>query len=346
MKVTYSLGTVVSQTSIVPMNNPRGQIEDLIEQAKEGKKKLDNFMLRLTRTVNNPGGEKITYQRAANKLRSRVAEKCGIKDWNDPSKDEPGMKSPLAVKDIARATIIFSTIAQMCAVRDYIYQTEEFQAIKDKQSPAVKDLWSKGVEDEYKDVKFFLQVKIPHHGVTIPHIVELQLNVSQMSRGKQYGHAFYNLSRLATIEGETRFVWDDPRCQIEVPGKIKGKVGMKLRTALTQCRSMANGDQEVLLATNILSRMLQTKLRYARDHEVTDPETGEVTVKHNVYLNGSRPLIINCGPYDFQAQGNQDSDAAQAWAICRLSGFVWSAFTRFANSPGITGTASNWFAEH
>ncbi|PSW21394.1 hypothetical protein C9I98_05515 [Photobacterium sanctipauli] len=347
---TYTRGDIISQTTFWSTYHKREQIEELVEQAKVANKELHKFMLDLTRNVKNESGKPIKYSRGPLKTRERIAEKCGITIWDDPSTDQTsGVKTPLEVKDIARATIVFSTIAQMMAFRNYIYTTPNYQNIKDKQSPAVKDLWTKGIDDQYKDVKFFLEVYIEFTGKvtnrppekrTIPHIVELQLNVAQMARGKSYGHAFYNLSRLAKINGSDRFVWNDPNCVITVPGAKKGNVGNKLRTAIVMCRSMALGDEKVLLATNILSKLLSNNLRLL-DKRVTGKK-----VEHNVYENGTTPLVIRCGPYDPSTAANQDSGAAQAWAINHLSSFVWGNFTAFQRKPGVTGTAANWFAEH
>lgn len=347
---TYTRGDIISQTTFWDTYHKREQIEELVDQAKLANKELQKFMLELTKNVKCESGKPIKFMRGPLKTRERIAEKCGITDWDDPSTDrKSGVKTPLEVKDIARATIVFSTIAQMMAFRNYIYKTQNFQAIKDKQSPAVKDLWTKGVEDEYKDVKFFLQVNIdftsnvtnrPKEKRTIPHIVELQLNVSQMARGKKYGHAFYNLSRLGKLDGKSVFVWDNQSCVITVPGAKKGNVGNKLRTAIVMCRSMAQGNEQVLLATNILSKMLTNKLR------LLDKRVTEKKVEHNVYANGKKPLIIRCGPYDPQLAANQDTGPAQAWAISYLSSFIWGHFTAFQRKPGITGTAANWFAEH
>ena len=336
--ITYTRADVISQTTFADTKNYRAQIEELLEQAPLANQKLNEFMQRLSNTINNASGKPIAYSRAPIKTRGRIAEKCGITNWDVPATDVVADKSPLLVKDIARSTIVFSTVAQMLAFRDYIYTTPEYQAIKDKQSPAVKDLWAKGVEDEYKDIKFFLQVNINFRQRVIPHIVELQLNVGQMARGKQYGHAFYNLSRLAMLGGKQIFIHDNTDCVITVPGKIKGKIGNKLRTALVECRSICEKNQEILLAINILSKMLDTKLKQARN---APAGLREQAAQMNPYdfLNGDTPLVIRCGPYDPSNQAHQDSDVAQAWAIARLSSFVWSHFTKCQNRPGITGLA-------
>lgn len=348
---THTLSNVISQTTFWDNDHKREQIEELIEQAEIANKKLHAFMLNLSRKVNNESGKPIEYQRAPIKKRERIAAKCGISKWDAPATDiTVGVKTPLEVKDIARATIVFSTIAQMLAFRDYIYTTPEYQALKDKQSPAVKDLWAVGIEDQYKDVKFFLEVeidfstKVNNHTTPkqkIKHIVELQLNVCQMAWGKTYGHAFYNLSRLARIDGEEKFVWDDANCQISVPGKIKGDIGNKLRTAVSHCRSIACGDQEILLATNIVSKLIQKKLK------LPDAEAREKlpAAKHYNYLNGKSPLVIQCGPYDPSKQAHQDTGPAQAWAISRLASFIWANFTKSQHKPGVTGTAANWHAK-
>lgn len=336
--ITYTRADVISQTTFADTKDYRAQILELLEQAALANDLLNNFMRRLSNTINNASGKPIAFSRVPLKGRDRIAEKCGITKWDEPATDVVADKSPLLVKDIARSTIVFSTVAQMLAFRDYIYTTTEYQSIKDKQSPAVKDLWAKGVEDEYKDIKFFLQVNINFRQRVIPHIVELQLNVGQMSRGKQYGHAFYGLSRLAKLGGKQVFLHDNTDCVITVPGKIKGKIGNKLRTALVQCRSLSEQNPEILLAINILSKMLDTKLKLARN---APPALREAAAEMNPndFLNGTTPLVIRCGPYDPSNQGNQDSDEAQAWAIARLSSFVWSHFTKCQSRPGVTGLA-------
>lgn len=336
--ITYTRADVISQTTFADTKNYRAQIDELLEQAPLANQKLNEFMQRLSNTINNTSGKPIAYSRAPIKTRDRIASKCGITDWEHPETDVVADKSPLLVKDIARATIVFSTVAQMLAFRDFIYTTDEFKALKDKHFLAVKDLWSQGVVDQYKDIKFFLQVKINFRNQVIPHIVELQLNVGQMSRGKQYGHAFYNLSRLGMLEGKPAFIHDNSNCIITVPGSIKGKIGNKLRTALVECRKLCEQDPEVLLAINILSKMLDTKLRQARNAPAALREQAKNMHPYD-FLNGTTPLVIRCGPYDPSNQPHQDSDAAQAWAIARLSRFVWSYFTECQNRPGITGLA-------
>ncbi|NLS11785.1 hypothetical protein HGP28_02635 [Vibrio sp. SM6] len=348
---TYTLDRVISQTTFWSHDHKRNQIEELIEQADLAKDELNRFMQTLSNKVNNESGKRISYIRGPLKTRERIAAKCGITQWDNPSTDKTsGVKKPLEVKDIARSTIVFRTVAQMLAFRDYIYTTPEYQALKDKQTPAVKDLWAVGIQDQYKDVKFFLQVEINFSTKVnnvqmpkqkIPHIVELQLNVCQMAWGKTYGHAFYNLSRLARIDGEEKFVWDDPQCVITVPGNIKGKVGDKLRTAITHCRSIACGDQHILLATNILSKLISNNLKLpsARERETLP------AAKHYSYKNGVRPLVIQCGPYAPEKQANQDSGPAQAWAISHLASFIWANFTKSQAKPGVTGTAANWHAQ-
>lgn len=358
MPSTYTWGDRISQTTFTSTYDKRGQIEELVEQAKLANHKLHLFMQGLTQKVNNESGKRITYSRGPLKTRQRIAEKCGITNWDDTTTDitGAGVKTPLEVKDIARATIVFSTIAQMLAFRDFIYTTDEFTALKKPQfdrSPAVKDLWAKNIEDVYKDVKFFLAMDIDFKGRTIPHIVELQLNVSQMSRGKAYGHAFYNLTRLAYIQGEQRFVWDDDDCIIRVGGDIKGKIGDKLRTSITHCRSMAEGDQNVLLACEILSKFLTLKLRLlsTRETQKLDSKTNRMktVTEHNVFANGTQPLVIRGGQAFALSLKNGRPDislqGAQAWAIAYLSSFIWSKFTKFQNLPGVTGLASNIHAK-
>ncbi|WCN08118.1 hypothetical protein [Marinomonas mediterranea] len=357
MPIKYTRGEIVSQTTLTPPTDPRGQIDELLEQAALANAKLQEFMRKLSNSVKNEQGKAIAYKRAPLKTKQRVAEKCGI-DLTNPANDKSGMKSPFEVKDIARATIVFTTVAQMLAFRDYIYHCEEYSSLKSKQSPAVKDLWAKGIEDEYKDIKFFLKVMIKYKGQDIPHIVELQLNVSQMSRGKAYGHAFYNLSRLAEKDGKNVFLPSDVACTIVVPPKITGKTGNKLRTAITQCRSLAQGDQEIMLATNILSKMLQKELKMAQDVKkgADDDNSGSANSSSPAaaaaqgssspanpydYVNSAKPLTIKCGPYNAKKAEQQDSGPAQAWAISRLSSFVWSHFTACQAKPGVTGTAAN-----
>ena len=159
-------------------------------------------------------------------------------------------------------------------------------------TPAVKDLWAKNIEDVYKDVKFFLAMDIDFKGRTIPHIVELQLNVSQMSRGKAYGHAFYNLTRLAYIQGEQRFVWDNDDCVITVGGDIKGKIGDKLRTSITHCRSeWPKVIKMCCWLAKILSKFLTRELRLldTRETQKLDPKTNrtKTVTEHNVFANGT-----------------------------------------------------------
>lgn len=351
MPITFTRGDVIAQTTLTPTTKPREQIEELIEQAKLADPKLHAFMRELSNNIKNESGRPIQYIRAPIKTRQRIAEKCGIRDWNTPANDQPSDKDPLLVKDISRGTIVYTTIAQMLAFRDYIYNRPEFVAIRDKQSPAVKDLWSKGVTDEYKDIKFFLQVMITYKGARIPHIVELQLNVGQMARGKVYGHAFYNLSRLAMVGGRQSFEPANENCQIVVPGEIKGKLGTKLRSALGYCHSAAQGNAEVMLAIGILRKMLHNKLKTVADLKLDAPvgmDTSAAATQARLrelnkdadgtnFANGTAPLTIQCGPYDPVAAGQQDSGPAQAWAIARLSSFVWSSFTSFQNKPGATG---------
>lgn len=352
MPITYTRGDVIAQTTLTPTNNYRAQIEELLEQSRLAQTKLHEFMQLLCNNVKNDSGRPIQYMRAPLKTRQRVAEKCGIVNWDDPTTDRPSDKDPLLVKDIARATMVFTTLPQMLAFRDYIYNRPEFSAIRDKQSPAVKDLWAKGIEDEYKDIKFFLQVMIHYKGTPIPHIVELQLNVNQMMRGKKYGHAFYNLSRLAKVGGRQVFEPANEHCQIVVPGAIKGKLGNKLRTALTHCRSIGRKDPEVILATNIIATMLRTKLKLVSqlhlgaDHSNLPPERQEMKRKQkalnqgadqNDFANTTAPMIITCGPYDPSNAQSQDSGPAQAWAIGRLASFLWSEYTHIQNHPGATG---------
>lgn len=350
MPITYTRGDIIAQTTFASPNEPRKQIDELIEQAMLARVKLHDFMRELSRNINNESGKPIDYQSVSvsNKDKKRVAEKCGI-NLKSTDADKTGMKKPIEVKDIARATIVFSTIAQLLSFRDYIYMQPEFKALMNKQSPAVKDLWTTGVEDEYyKDVKFFLEMKIRYKGQIIPHIVELQLNLAQMVRGKKYGHAFYNLSRLASVDGKQRFSPADAKCKIVVPGNIKGKTGNKLRTALSQCRSIAQGNEEVLLAIGIMQKMMHKKLKMAEDMKTDDGKAGatESDAKTKAadkydYVNGTQPLIIQCGPYEHKLAEKQDSGPAQAWAIGRLSSFIWSHFTACQNKPGVTGTAAN-----
>lgn len=347
MPPPYTIEGHISQTTFWDNDHPREQIEELVEQAKLADPKLHKFMQHLSNTVKNESGKPIKYDRGPLKTRERIAAKCGISNWDDPKTDKKASKIPLQVKDISRATIVFSTIAQMNAFRDYISMTPEFEAIKDLHGKAVKDLWGLGIQDQYKDVKFFLQVEIdfsttvdgkPTGKRKIPHIVELQLNVGQMVWGKAYGHAFYNLSRLARIDGEEKFVWNNRKCVITVPANISGKVANKLRTAITHCRSLAEGDKKVLLAANILSKMISNKFKLPSSKECESLPSE----KHYDYKNRKQPLVIRCGKYNWKKEESQDSGPAQAWAIAYLACFVWSNFTKSQNKPGITGTAASF----
>lgn len=358
---------LISQSTFTSSVDYRKQILELIEQAKLAEGKLHKFMAELSANINNESGKPITYTRAPLKTKGRIGEKCGIKVWSDPSRDVTGMKTPLEVKDIARATIVFSTVAQMLAFRDYIYNTPEYQAVSGLDTPAVKDLWAKGVTDEYKDVKFFLQVNIDfsyggNAKQKVPHIVELQLNVAQMDRGKSYGHAFYNISRAAVRDGKVGFFPADKNCKIVIPANKKGRVGNKLRTALSQCKSMAGNDSEINLAINIMRKMLKKKFQTVEeankkqkkaDAANTDAGAGaasSVVAYTNAkgkpadkydFVDDGKPLVIVCGVYNPKKEEKQDTDAAQAWAIARLSSFIWSNFTAFQNKPGVTGIAAN-----
>lgn len=353
MPQTYTHGHVISQTTFAKINEPRKQIEELLEQAVLAQAKLHEFMQELCNNIKNESGRPIQYMRAPLKTRQRVAEKCGIVNWDQPATDQPSDKDPLLVKDIARATIVFTALPQMLAFRDYIYNSPVYRSIRDKQSPAVKDLWAKGADDVYKDIKFFLQVTINFRGAQIPHIVELQLNVKQMMRGKKYGHAFYNVSRLAKVGGRQIFEPANPNCSIVVPGPIKGKLGNKLRTALTHCRSIGRKDAEVLLATEIIAKMLRSKLKLVSDLHLDAEDNPNLSLAQqdarrrqkslnkgadqSDFANGTAPLTINCGPYDPSTAANQDSGPAQAWAIGRLASFLWSEYTHIQNNPGAIG---------
>jgi hypothetical protein len=140
------------------------------------------------------------------------------------------------------------------------------------------------------------------------------------------------------LDGEEKFVWDDPQCVITVPANISGKVANKLRTAITHCRSIACGDQEILLATNILSKLLTTKFKLPSSKECKNLPAS----KHYDYKNRKKPLVIRCGPYNWQQAANQDTSPAQAWAISRLASFIWANFTKSQNKPGVTGTAASF----
>ncbi len=346
MPLTFTRADIISQTTFAQPNDPRAQVLELIEQSKTADVSLHRYMQAISHNVKGHDGRPKRFSRGPLKTKTSIARKVGIIDWDNPTTDRQVGKTPLEVKDIARATIVFSTVAEMMAVRDYIYTTEEFQLISKKQSPAVKDLWSKGVNDQYKDVKFFLAMKILYNNTQIIHIVELQLNVTQMDRGKKYGHAFYNVSRLGMTNGVNEWRWDDPRASIVIPGAVKGDIGGKLRTALTHIRSMAVGNQRIWKALDIISYFLQHNLR-VKDTLVEQKEVNGRTVtreRHNAFLNGRLPVRINAGPYDWQT-GGITTGPAQSWAIATLAAFVFSEFTRYQGNV-YTRTAINMHEQH
>ncbi|UJF17198.1 hypothetical protein L0B53_00010 [Vibrio sp. SS-MA-C1-2] len=320
MQITYTRGDVISQTTFTPTSDHRGQIEELIGQGVKAKQKLSDFMRRLSKEVNNESGQPIKFQSTSVPIkgRARIADKCGIVDWDNPAKDKKGsnIKEPLIVKDIARATIIFSTIVQLEAVRDFIYEQDEYRNLKDKQSPAVKDLWGAGVHDVYKDVKFFLEVNIQWEGKTIPHIVELQLNVGSMDKGKKYEHAFYNIKRKAFLGAEKQiFIWDDPKCKITIKTKEKAKIATKLRTSLVNCKQLASGNKEQLLAVKILSKMLADDFNYS----MTDAS----------YKNTGPDITINGYEYKHKNGDGPVDKKGRAWAINCLSRLVCGRYTDY-----------------
>lgn len=100
------------------------------------------------------------------------------------------------LKDAARMTIIFKNLDDMVEAKNIIFNTNEFQVIKSKQS-AMKDRYGTSDNDEYncgataagyKDIKFFLQMSNGH-------IAELQLNTENMMKAKKKGHIIYDILR-------------------------------------------------------------------------------------------------------------------------------------------------------
>jgi len=100
------------------------------------------------------------------------------------------------LKDAARMTIIFKNLEDMVEAKNLIFQTEEFQSIKSKQS-AMKDRYGTSKNEEYncgataagyKDIKFFSKMSNNH-------IAELQLNTENMMQAKKKGHIIYDILR-------------------------------------------------------------------------------------------------------------------------------------------------------
>ncbi|WP_082827970.1 MULTISPECIES: hypothetical protein [unclassified Marinomonas] len=100
------------------------------------------------------------------------------------------------LKDAARMTIIFKDLDDMVEAKNLIFNTNEFQVIKSKQS-VMKDRYGTSKNEEYncgataagyKDIKFFLQMSNGH-------IAELQLNTENMMKAKKKGHIIYDILR-------------------------------------------------------------------------------------------------------------------------------------------------------
>jgi len=100
------------------------------------------------------------------------------------------------LKDAARMTIIFKNMDDMVAAKNLIFNTEEFQKIKSKQS-VMKDRYGTSKNEDYncgataagyKDIKFFLQMSNGH-------VAELQLNTENMMQAKKKGHIIYDILR-------------------------------------------------------------------------------------------------------------------------------------------------------
>lgn len=269
MSITYTRGDIIAQTTFTSPTNPVGQINESIEQAMHVIYRLFEFVRNISCNVNNGLGQPIKYatEGGSNKEKGRVAEQCGI-DLNNPENKKLGMKERVEVKNITRASIIFQTITQLMAVRNYIYDQPEYKVIMHKQTPAMKDC---------------KQVFLP--------------------AGRN--------------------------CKIVLLGNKKGKAGNKIRTPLLLCHSLAEGNGEVLLAIEIMKKLLNTK---------------STTLDTSEYQNSDAALTILCGPFDHINPSQLDSGPAQAWSIARLSDFIWSHFTKCQNHPNVTSTAENWLA--
>ena len=310
---------VLSQDLDTVPTHKRGMITELIEQGALADVKLKEFIRRVSNKMNNKYGEKIEIKTAPLKTQDSAGRKVGIMNWNDPNMDTAGEKTPYEVKDIARATIRFSTIPQMYAVKDFIASQPEFTRIEhfNENNNVLKDRWAEASTGEYKDIKFFLSVPITHNNRNIQHIVELQLNTTSMDRGKKFGHAFYNVIRLGKgPAGSNKWEPNKKGSVIRIPANKKAEIANKLRTAIIKCKSMVGkNDEEIKWAIKVMVQFLNNKFVY---DESLDS-----------YKEGTQELSIMGGKYNWP-QDSAINDAAYSWALAKLAAYVFSCYTYYS----------------
>lgn len=196
------------------------QLDELYADAVIANRKLGRFINKVSRYFSRQvGGIKTAplKDRATAKAKlTRGGRRRGVED----------------LKDIARATLMFNSMEDMYAARDYIRQQDEFTDLEDG---AMKNRYaSEGrggigpTAQGYRDIKFFLLMNL---GGNRKHIVELQLNIKRTLKAKSIGHPFYDIIRLG---GD---FWDPskPNSDLLIPASVVKKVGPKLLSACQHC---------------------------------------------------------------------------------------------------------------
>ncbi len=196
------------------------QLDELYADATVANRRLGRFINQVSRYFSKQlGGIKTAplKDRATAKAKlTRGGARRGVED----------------LKDIARATLVFDSMEDMYAARDYIRQQPEFTDLADG---AMKNRYAAAgrggvgpTAQGYRDIKFFLLMNL---GGNKRHIVELQLNIKRTLKAKSVGHPFYDIIRLG---GD---LWDpaQPNSDLFIPANVVQKVGPKLLSACQQC---------------------------------------------------------------------------------------------------------------
>jgi ppGpp synthetase/RelA/SpoT-type nucleotidyltranferase len=141
---------------------------------------------------------------------------------------------PATLRDLARATIQYSSLQALYSAREFIKLQPEFiygGEMKDRYQD------SSPVPSGYRDVKFFLGMNI---GGDRRHFVELQLNMTSMLDAKEIEHPIYEILRRAGSAQQPR--------SVTIPVPEAAKLGPRMRNVFVMLKQGGTVNQAHLTA--------------------------------------------------------------------------------------------------
>lgn len=162
------------------------------------------------------------------------------------------------LKDCARATIVFDSLADLTRAKNSVVSSSAFQAVKNHQK-ALKDRYDTGTgelsrfnsgaqKSGYRDIKFF--IKLPESDT----VAELQLNTKYMAFAKEKEHVIYEILR-ATKNPEGPFTINN----LDILNGVKKEMTSKWFTEVKH--STQNLNLEILALQKMMENLAKSNFK-------------------------------------------------------------------------------------